>query len=274
MNRILPIILWALVVTTAPAQPPTEWVRSGAGETVLLYQDYEALTGYPLQPMSQGAAPSCVGTAAAKALEIRHGLAFDAAYLYGISRVAGNMGPNGKGSHARCVAAACETYGALPALDYTLLGIDLAEYNHARANEYGPRGPPQALITVAGFYKTSGSVKVRTTSELRRAIANGYPVVFGSSVGFGPRTGHVRDEGFLRSRFFSRWSHAMVFIGCHDGAGRRGFLILNSWGTHWIRGPQKFGDEPGGSFWVSYSDAAKILSYGDAFVLLDIPSLK
>lgn len=260
----------------SPTPVPRSWNTSGAGEVHLTYRTYEQTYGRQLRAMRQGSAPSCVGASAAKALEIRHGLAFDASYLYGVSRLYGNANPYRPGAHCKHAAAACEHYGALPAWDMALLGIDLSKYNSSVANQYGPRGPPATLLGVASFFKTSGHVRIQSTTQLRGALAHGYPAIVGSQVGFGPTTTVLQrtPHGFLHSKWFSRWAHAMVFIGVDDRPGRPGFLVLNSWGDVWVRGPRKFGDEPAGSFWVSFRDAAAMISYGDTYVMYDISGLR
>ena len=64
----------------------------------------------------------------------------------------------------------------------------------------------------------------------------------------------------------------MLFCGVSDGKNKQA-LLLNSWGDAWITGPKFVPDEPDGSFWVSKSDAQKMLSQGDAWAILPIRDL-
>jgi len=56
----------------------------------------------------------------------------------------------------------------------------------------------------------------------------------------------------------------MCIIGVCD-EGRKGCLIMNSWGSNWVNGPKRFGDEPEGSFWVDWDIIEKMVAQGDSF---------
>lgn len=255
-----------IVPVVDPYPFPQHWKQDGQARTVVLYRKHD------VQAMSQGRSPSCVGASAAKALELMHGQKFSAEWLYGISRkhFQEHYSPWG-GSFCGYAAQAVKDVGAVPALDFSIIGDDLSEYSAGRASRW-QRGPPETYETIAAGYR-SGFVKIKTWEQLRDSIANGVPVIVGSQVGFGSKSGARRNSsGMLRSRWWSRWSHAMVFCGVSDGRSKRA-LLLNSWGKNWISGPKWLGDEPDGSFWVSKSDAEKMLSYNDAYAILPIPGV-
>lgn len=258
------VSILGIVPEVNPYPFPKHWKNDGANKTFVLYRKHN------VQAMSQGNSGSCVGCAAAKSLELMHGRPYSPEWLYGMSRkhFQGHYSPF-PGSFAGWAAQTIKDVGALPSADYSVLGDDLSEYSADRANHW-QRGPPVGYEAVSTNYK-SGFVKVTTWEQLRDSIANGVPVIIGSQVGFGSKSKARRtSDGRLRSRWWSRWSHAMVFCGVSDGRSKRA-LLLNSWGKHWISGPKWLGDEPDGSFWISKSDAQKMLSYGDAYAILPIP---
>lgn len=247
----------------SPQPVPESWKGSGKGSAFLLYRTH------PIKAMHQGNAPSCVGAAAAKALELMGGKPYSAEWIYGSAREEFNFTVRA-GANCAWAAHIIQHNGALPASAFAALGEDITDYSAVRANNWS-RGPPTLLKPIAALYKSPGYIAVRSWDTLRGAISNGYPVIVGSSVGFGPTTGQSRDaSGALRARWWSRWNHAMVFIGVSDGGRNEGALLLNSWGDNWVGGPKRFGDEPDGSFWASRRDVEKMLAQGDSFVILPI----
>ena len=252
--------------TVTPYSYPAAWVNKGEGKSYVLYQRHN------VRAMSQANAGSCVGAAYAKSLEIMHGVPFSAEWSYGISRKQFDWLENRPGSSCAWAAQSGMDIGCIPAYNYAVMGYDLSEYSADRANHW-QRGPPETLELVASRYRSQGFVHIETWEQLRDAISQGYPVIVGSSVGFGQKNGQVRDElGRLRSKWWSRWNHAMLFCGVSDGKNKQA-LLLNSWGHAWITGPKFVPDEPDGSFWVSKSDAQKMLSQGDAWAILPIRDL-
>jgi len=218
--------------------------------------------------MQQGNSGSCVGCAVAKGLEMLTGDRYSAEWVYGRSRAYFNK-KHGAGSNCAWAMQTLHDIGAIKAQNYALLGVDLTEYSSALANNW-ERGPPLAFDYIAETKRFS-FVKIKTWEELRGAIASGHPVVVGSPVGFGQHSGQSRDSlGRLRSRWWSKWSHAMLICGVSDGQNKQA-LLLNSWGTGWVSGPKFLGDEMDGSFWVSRHDAVRMLSYGDAYAITFSP---
>lgn len=257
--------------TTNPDPTPKSWATDGAGNAYVLYRGYAKLTGQKLRPLSQGGAPSCVGCAIAKGYEVMHGVPFSPEWAYAASRE-GNK-TFGAGSFAGWAVESSKEIGMLPAATYAALGEDFRVYSAGTANEFGARGPPEHLKPIAALYKSPGYYKVRSWEDLRGAIANGHPVVFGSNISFGPRYGQVKDRnGVLRQRWWGRWNHSMLFIGIDDRS-EKGALIMNSWGSNWVSGPKRFKDEPDGCFWVTKQSAENIIKQGDTYALRPISVL-
>ncbi len=264
---LLGVSIIGMIPSIEPYEYPKHWKNDGQNKTYVLYRKHGVTA------MSQGQVGSCVGAATAKALELMHGQRFSAEWCYGMSRkhFQEHYSPFG-GSFCGYAAQMIKDVGALPSLNYSVMGDDLRVYSPARAKRW-ERGPPEQYEHIAQGYR-SGFVKIETWEQLRDAIANEVPVIVGSSVGFGPTRGARRtSDGRLRARWWSRWNHAMVFCGVSDGRSKRA-LLLNSWGTNWISGPKWLGDEPDGSFWVSKADAEKMIAYGDCYAILPIPGMK
>lgn len=266
---------------------PNSWKGLGEGKTRLLYRDYEAVHGHPYTPRSQGSAPSCVGQAAAAGADFlapaqiigganeRAPVAgASAEVIYGLSRVEiGQIPPGfGGGSHCLWAAQAMQQYGVVPQLYFSEYGIDLSEPSPRLAIEFGKDGCPDPLEEEARKHPVLEYIQVRTYEDLRDAIFKGCPVIVGSNVGFGAKSGIARDsDGFLSPPrgWFARgkvWRHAMCFIGVSD-EGRKGALLLNSWGPDWVKGPKRFDDCPEGTFFVDAAVVDRMLSQGDSFAL-------
>lgn len=258
-------LIFALLFTASasaqvPCIPaPESWKTDGAGTAAVLYKpDTVAI--------HQGNSSSCVGCATAMALELMRGTPHSPEWLYGISRKGRIV--LGPGSLCGWAVVAARDYGTLPATGYAALGHDLTFYDPDLSEDWA-RGPPEELFQIAALYKTSGYYHIHDWEELRGALKNGYPVIVGSNVGFGSQTGQIRNKrGELKARWWSRWAHAMVFVGYDDVGEHKAALLLNSWGPNWVSGPQRVGDEPEGSFWAEKKTVERMLNYGDAYALV------
>ena len=253
---VLTVALTSPEITPEPV--PTEWKTAGKGKTYVLYRKHN------VKVMDQGAVGSCVGAATAKGLELLHGIKFSAEFAYGKSReYFGFHTSRFGGSFVKWSMQTLKDIGALPSLNYAIFGEDLREYNYQTAKRY-ERGPPAGLDIMANGYRAN-FVKIETWEDFRGALATGHPVVVGSNVGFGRAGDCVRSSsGVLRSQWWSKWNHAMVFAGVSDGKSKRA-LLMNSWGEDWISGPKWIGDEPEGSFWILKDDVMKMMAQGDMF---------
>lgn len=295
---LLNVLVWSPIVSTTVDEgfrlPPicldwsdhptldSSYVSTGEGKTRLLYRDFAEVYGHPYQTRNQGTAPSCVGQSAACAIDILGAVEVksghldipppdraSASWLYGASREVGGISDRGGGSYCRYAVKAMLDKGIVYEENYWSVGVDLRGDNSNRDIEFGRKLPPGLEEFVC--HKITRYYKLNSYKDVRDAINNNMVVIVGSNVGFG-RTDQmlVRDQdGFLRSpllRFRGKyWFHAMAFIGVSD-TGRRGVLCQNSWGN-WVKGPQRFGDEPVGSFWIDAAIVDRMCSQGDCFAI-------
>jgi hypothetical protein len=266
---------------------PSVWNGDGEGKTRLLYKDYEAVHGAAYVPRHQQSMPSCVGHATAAAVDILacveiHSLnhrerappgRIAACVIYGLSRQEiGEFGPlSGGGSYNRYAARAIQEYGVVAHQRYPHLAYDLSAPSTSLCATFGREGVPESIERLAKQHPVHRFIKINSFTQLRDAIQHGCPVIIGSNVGFGSKEGRTRDEdGFLNPprRMFAKsvWNHSMVAVAVCD-SGRKGALILNSWGPDWISGPKKIGDEPEGSFWADMKIVDRMLKQGDSYAL-------
>jgi len=265
---------------------PDEWRGQGEGQTRLLFQDYASVHGATYTPRNQGGAPSCVGQSVAAAVDFLAAVeifSFDqaerappgpaaACAIYGLSRQEiGGLGPNkGGGSHNLWACQAIQQYGVLARLRYPMLGFDLREASVSRAIKFGSQGLPRSLEVISKIHPVQDYVAIDSYQDLRDAVFMGYPVVIGSSQGFGNGKLRRDSEGFLNPPFRifrpSVWNHAMCCIGMCD-VGRKGALLLNSWGTEWVSGPDRFPNTPEGCFFVDASIIDRMVKMGDSYAI-------
>lgn len=157
--------------------------------------------------------------------------------------------------------------GAIYRQKYPDFGLDLTNYSTSLAKDWGAYGNGGRSDGIGGKFdleaqKTplKSAVLIKTLEELDVALKNGYPVPICSGQGFN----NVRDkDGFCRPQ--GKWSHCMVLIAKRNG-GRKGYLVLNSWGSSWVSGP-KYKDQPDGSFYAEPSVIQRILNAGDSYAL-------
>jgi hypothetical protein len=139
--------------------------------------------------------------------------------------------------------------------------VDLRRYSGNRAKQWGAPGAgvPDWLEPTAREHPIMTSSLIRSFEEAADALANGYPVIVCSDVGFGKR----RDsQGFAKPG--PKWPHCMVFIASDYKSRRSGLLCMNSWGPNWIKGPKTY-DQPDGSFWVDAKVCDKMFSQNDSW---------
>jgi hypothetical protein len=239
------------------------------GEDVYLWESARRVNGEVLPARNQKSVGSCVGFAIASAIEHLSCVQIDggcagvyrdlaAEVIYGGSRVEiGGGRIRGDGSIGAWGARWVKEYGAVPR------GVhgphDLREYSEARCREYGRRGVPDDLETLAKRHPVRGVARVTSWRECRAAIRNGYPVVVCSNRGFEME----RDEdGFCNPR--GTWYHAMAVIGIRGGSRPGGFL-LNSWGEGAHRGPRNPKDAPAAGFWADADVLDRMLAQGDSW---------
>lgn len=174
---------------------------------------------------------------------------------------------SGDGSLGIYCAEFCQTFGTLIRKDYGV--IDLTTYDAQLSRSMGKTGVPDSLEPLVKEHPVKSFALVRNYEEVRDAIANGYPVIFCSSIGFNPNcNNHNRggrdSEGFLNK--CGTWYHAMLGFGVDDLSNRKGILIMNSWGSDWVGGPKRH-DQPDGSFWVDAKTIDIMCAGQDSYAL-------
>lgn len=156
--------------------------------------------------------------------------------------------------------------GVLYQQAYPQYNLDLSKYSIERTADWGywgnggrDDGLGGPLDKEAQKHPIKDAALVKTLAELDAALAAGYPVTICSGQGFTK----TRDkDGFCRAS--GSWWHCMCIIGKRNG-GRKGYLILNSWGNY-CDGP-KYQDQPDGSFYAEPAVVARILAQGDSWAL-------
>lgn len=160
-------------------------------------------------------------------------------------------------------------YGVLLRLPYLDNKYDFTTYSGKKAVQWGHTcnsctgwggGVPEDLEIIAKQHQIKTFTLVKTWKEACDAIANGYPVIVCSGLGFS----QTRDElGFAAQNDW--WNHAMLIAGIDTVSPRPGGLILNSWGT-WNSGPKMYG-QPEGSFWADADTINRMLAEEDSYAI-------
>jgi hypothetical protein len=254
----------------------TEAGREGDIPTdVFLWETCRKVTGDLLPARNQGQVGSCVSFGTASAVEhlqcVQIALGSPEEYrdlaqevIYGGSRVQVGKGRiRGDGSVGAWAAKFVKDWGVVSRGRYP--GYDLSAYSESICRQFGNAGCPAALETVAREHPVKAIAQVKTTEEARRALASGYPIAVCSNQGFGS----TRDEeGFARAQ--GSWAHCMAIVGYQTSGPRKGFFILNSWGTGWIKGPTGKGNPSPAGFWAEESVVARMLAADDSWAFSDV----
>lgn len=256
---------------------------TGEGQIVLLHPYFEEVTNAPLEPYLQGIG-DCVAQATALGVDILGSVqikllrklerfvartATEPIYAGSRVEIGGGItdfwGRDTDGSHVAWAVRWLQEYGVLLRQKYG--EYDLTEYDPLRAREWGHRdvGCPDELEEIAKQHPVRTAKLIRTWDDFCDALANGYPVIIGSNVGFCTRCGRDKD-GFMHEN--GKWLHAMLAIGFDDRV-RRGGLLMNSWGKNWVSGPRRF-NQPEGSFWAEAETIVKMLKQGDSYAISDL----
>lgn len=262
---------------------------TGKGKKVFLWKLYEKLLGHPLQTHNQTIG-DCISHGFGLGIDVLTAvriLMFNkqerwiakaaTEIIYAGSRVeVGGGKVVGDGSTGAWAAEFIRKWGVLLRQPYLNGRYDFTIYSGAKARELGKRnvGVPDELEPICKLHPVKTCSLVRSWEECRDAVANGYPVVMCSNIGFRKR----RDaNGFLR-RSRRPWYHAMAIIGIDDEFRRPGALIQNSWGENWVSGPTRHG-QPVGSFWCDAKIIDAAMRQGDSIAIsgyagyprLDVP---
>lgn len=143
---------------------------------------------------------------------------------------------------------------------------DLSVYNGRMAASWGRSGTPSEITSEARNNQVKTASNIKSISEARDALFNGYGIFACSNLGFSSK----RDKHGIAQRSGS-WAHAMAWIAMDDSReiyDETLFLIQNSWGV-WNSGPKRF-DQPDGSFWVRQSVAEAIIAQGSTWGLSNV----
>lgn len=183
--------------------------------------------------------------------------------IYGNSRVDIGKGRiSGDGSVGAWAKAAVEKDGVAPMEN--IGGVDLSTFSPQRARAWGRSGVPSSVNEAAKDHIVKGCALVKTWTDVKRAITQGYPVAVCSNQGFTMErdsTGRCRPQG--------SWGHCMAIIAVRSGANEGGF-ILNSWGDQAHTGPTWPEDAPVAGFWADASVIDRMVGQNDSFALADI----
>lgn len=242
----------------------------------LVYRFYAKLHGQVYPAQNQGQIGSCIGVGYSGA--VAHALAGQAILkrgppqdkvplissevIYGGSRVDVNGGRvpfSGDGSVGAWAVKWLSTGGIVGRKVYGK--YDLSAYSVERCREWGNKGVPADLKPEC-LKNLCKYALVKSAEEARKALQQGYPIAVCSNQGFSTQ----RDsEGFLRPQ--GQWAHCM-FIAGYRGGERKGFLIVNSWGSDWVTGPKgSYADIPDGSFWADVATVNRMMKQEDSYAI-------
>jgi hypothetical protein len=250
----------------------------GANKQISLIKPYERVTNRLFNPFSQEIGDCCgeAGTLGAQVLSATQidllkkneewKGEFSVEFTYAASRVevGGGRIRRGDGSTGAWTAEAMQRVGLLLRGKYGR--YDLTKYRPDLGREWGRTGVgvPDDLEKIAKDRTVKTVALVTSWREACDSLANGYPVLLCSGVGYVTRTDR---EGFLwRGR--EPWYHAMLLVGCDTISRRQGGLIANSWGTDWYEATatHKLGT-PAGCFWADAQNIEAAIREGDSFAL-------
>lgn len=253
---------------------------SGKNQLTLLWPHLEALTSQPLQPHAQ-AIGDCVAQAVALGIDILNAVqirvknypdrwiaktATEPIYAGCRIEVGGGYLLE-EGAYTEWAMEWCRDYGTVLRLAYCNGKYDFTTYKPELARQWAQShmalqpegGVPDQLENIAKWHKIRHYTQVTSWSEARDAIANGYPVIVGSPIGFS----FTRDfQGFAKRS--GKWQHCMLLAGIDDNPNRRGGLFINSWGPNWNSGPKQHG-QPDGSFWADANVIDEMLEWGSSY---------
>jgi len=254
---------------------------SGQGKTLLLHAAFDRVLGRQptYRPQWRG---TCVGRGGARVCDLLEAMQAAAgqtrwvaqcvaAGVYGGARV--EIGGNKLRGDGAVVAYAvdcvtkigtllCEQYEAGGKMWDLRAGAD----DDDLCVKWGQSGIPDELEPLAARHRIRSWCPVSTAEECRDAVANGYPLIFGTSVAhWRTQLPAERDaKGFLR--IAGRTAHCWIVTGVIDPLGA---LVLDnkSWGDDWVTGPQ--GDYPigEGRYLLSYEDFVRTIREGECYAL-------
>lgn len=94
--------------------------------------------------------------------------------------------------------------------------------------------PPEKCYTDGLRYTNISYYRLSTASEIKSALTEGYPVVFGAELFSSFMSEEVAKTGSVQlpvENDMSEGGHCMLIVGYDDSTGR--FIVRNSWGKKW-----------------------------------------
>lgn len=246
---------------------------SGKGKRSFLWKSFEKI-GLKYPVINQGGVGSCVAASAAgavnllKSVEIADGeeeeyradTSIEPLY-HGSRIIIGGGRIRGDGSLCSWVAKFMKDYGTLTMEKHGK--IDLTFYSPDRCRKWGRNsGYPKTLISLSKEHPVLSIHRVKSWGECIDALYNRMPIIVGSRYGYSNSTDR---DNFSRQN--TSWSHAMLIAGFDDSVRRKYGVIVNSWGSRWIRQNGKKGEIPLGSFKSDAENIHKMCANGDAWAI-------
>jgi C1A family cysteine protease len=203
-----------------------------------------SLSAHIVSVLNQGSLGSCVAQAGFQAIRMRQLLQGAAApplgsrlFGYWFARAVNHMTKVDSGTHIRSFFEVLNTFGFPAEAFWPYVDADTG----ADTDPFRMRPPTAAIHAAYDFRSPTVYRRVAAGRDapnaVRRAIAAGFPVVFGCDVGRDFVKGNVEDWGHpiyppLMDDVMG--GHAMTIVGYDDSKGvRGGFDVLNSWGRKW-----------------------------------------
>jgi len=254
--------------------PACDVVGDDIPADVFLWEACRKATGNLLPPRNQNPVGSCVafGTVAAvehlMCVQIAMGSPeefkdLSTEVVYAGSRVQVGKGRiRGDGSVGAWAAKFVQEWGVVARGRYP--GYDLSEYSPTLCRSLGSKGCPPELEVEAKKHPVKGIAQIRNAAEAQKALASGYPITVCSNQGFSAD----RDaDGFCRAQ--GSWAHCMAVLGYQTSGARKGFYILNSWGTSYHKGPAGAGKPSPAGFWAEWNVVDRMFGAGDSWAFSD-----
>lgn len=257
--------------------------RTGENKRVTLWKFFEQVTRKTFEPHIQEIG-DCVGHAYALGADTLTAVQItlhesgeewrakcSSEAIYGGSRIEVGKGVACFDRRGRPVDGTIGAWAAEYLRDYGVLlrgkynDHDLREYSGRLARQWGSykAGVPDELESISRPHPVRTTTLVTSWSQACDLIANGYPVILCSNVGFNT----VADnQGFL-SRSREPWYHSMLLWGIDTISNRQGGCIANSWGTQWVSGPSHALGTPPGCFWADADVIDSMLKQGDSYAI-------
>jgi hypothetical protein len=238
---------------------------------VFLWEAYRAIHGKNPPSKNQKQVGSCVsfgtntGVERTMAVEIAiGGEAEEFKHIaeevtYGGSRVeVGGGRLNGDGSVGSWAAEFVLKWGVVARVVHG--GVDLSTYSESRCREYGSKGVPAELETLAREHPVGETALVKSWPEAKAAMASGYGLAVCSDQGFSMQ----RDANGI-CRPSGSWAHCMCIDGYVTINGKEYGHIENSWGEQAHTGPVGPGDPPPSGFWAPAETIERMIRQGDTW---------